>query len=168
MYNKMDLSRCNYLLSKDEFLKKILNSNSNDEIKEIFKKENVEINNEEIEFLCTNIVYAIQSIQANSDKEISDNELIKINGGKSIMEYDENSKYNSILEKICNLVPEVKDGKKTGKSYWYPSVLKVASKALCVSGLMFALKTMKTADIKSFGFWSSLASCLGSVISFVS
>lgn len=67
------------LLIKEEFMEKIINMETPTEVKEAFKKENIDITDKELKEVGGNIYFLINQI--SKSHELSNDEMEKISGG---------------------------------------------------------------------------------------
>lgn len=147
------------LMDDEKFLKNLLTRPTIEEAKQLFKENGVNLSDEDMLALS----FVLYNLINNSD-EISENVLEKVSGGKGLR-YNENSKCNSILNRFCNVVPEISGGKPTGKSYWYPSVIKAGGSVIKLAGVVTSILSLKkiyddttSGTCDKLGGWISLGS----------
>lgn len=70
----------NKIVSSDKCLEKILNASNNQEIKDIFKTEGLDLSNEQIESIKSNFRNKIMCLDKNLDEDFLEN----VSGGKNI------------------------------------------------------------------------------------
>lgn len=72
-----NIEKIDEILSSDEFIKKILEANSSEEVKKIFKEKDIDVTDEQIENMRKALNSKIKELNTMSDDEMG-----QISGGK--------------------------------------------------------------------------------------
>lgn len=73
------MDKFNELLGNDEFMKKVLECEEPDEVKSLFKNENIDVTDDDLKVLADDIKEVIKNNSSLSDEELSD-----VSGGSII------------------------------------------------------------------------------------
>ena len=125
------------LMNDEEFLRKLLTKQTIEGAKQLFHENGVDLSDDDMKALSF-VLYDI----INKSGEVSESVLENVSGGKGL-EYNEKSKFNSVLNRFCSVVPEISGGHPTGKSHWYPSAIKIGETALKVAGVATSILSLK-------------------------